>query len=205
MNFWCSARERLGLRSSLLVCVRGLNRRPSKRASKPWKQKPNLKPRLEVILMEDLHNYGLKGHIVRVRRGFGRNNLIPTGRAIYATPQNIMEHNAVEAPKDSAKRDASTFLTKFLDDKKLEIQCDCSEDDLFITEHDISRAFRKQLRVQVPLDRVFLNDPIKQFGSSMVTIGLDNGTELEVPLEVSVKCETENPSCSSASTDSSLV
>ena len=202
MNFWCSARAHLCLRSSLVVCTRSLNKRASKRASKPWKQKPNRNPRLKVILMEDLHNYGLKGQIVRVRRGFGRNYLLPTGRAVYATPENIMELNAVEAPEHSVKRDPSTFLIKFLDDKKLEIQCDCSEEDVYVTEHDISSAFRKQLRVQVPLDRIFLNDPIKQFESRTVTIRLDNGTELEIPLEVFAKHKTEEPLYSNASTES---
>ena len=111
----------------------------------------------------------------------------------------------MEAPKDSSKSDPSTFLTKILSDKKLEIHCDCSEDDLLISEQDISLAFRRQLRVHVPLDRIFLNDPINQFGSSTITIGLDNGTELEVPLEVSAEYGIEEPIFSSASTESSLV
>lgn len=193
MNFWHSVRPYLYLRSSLIVCTRGLR----KRASKPWKQKPNRNPRLSVILMEDLRNYGLKGQIVRVKRGFGRNFLLPTGKAIYATPQNITEHNAVEAPVSNATQDPSTFLTKFLDDKRLEIHCECNEEDLFISEHDISWAFRKQLRVHVPLDRIFLQNPIKQFGSSVITIGLDNGTEFEVPLNVLGKYGAKESSFSS--------
>ena len=198
MNLWCSARLRLCLRSCLLVCARGLK----KRASKPWKQKPNRDPRLAVILMEDLLNYGLKGQIVRVKRGFGRNYLLPTGKALYATPQNIMEQNAVEAPEDSTKSDPSTFLIKYLDDKRLRIRRDCSEDDLFISEHDISLAFRRQLRVHVPLDRIFLTGPIKQFGSSTVTVGLDNGTEIRIPLDVSAEDETVEPNFSSALNES---
>ncbi len=44
---------------------------------------------MEVILLEKVGKLGAIGAKVSVRAGYGRNYLIPTGKAIYATPENI--------------------------------------------------------------------------------------------------------------------
>ena len=41
---------------------------------------------MEIILKEDVVNLGYKNDIVKVKSGYGRNYLIPTGKAIVATP-----------------------------------------------------------------------------------------------------------------------
>ena len=41
---------------------------------------------MEIILKEDVVNLGYKNDIVTVKSGYGRNYLIPTGKAIIASP-----------------------------------------------------------------------------------------------------------------------
>ena len=41
---------------------------------------------MEIILKEDVVNLGYKNDIVNVKSGYGRNYLIPTGKAIIASP-----------------------------------------------------------------------------------------------------------------------
>ena len=41
---------------------------------------------MKIILKEDIHNLGYKDDVVEVKSGYGRNYLIPTGKAIIATP-----------------------------------------------------------------------------------------------------------------------
>ena len=41
---------------------------------------------MEIILKEDVINLGYKNDIVKVKNGYGRNYLIPTGKAVVATP-----------------------------------------------------------------------------------------------------------------------
>ncbi|MBQ2877447.1 MAG: 50S ribosomal protein L9, partial [Bacteroidaceae bacterium] len=41
---------------------------------------------MELILKEDVINLGYKDDIVKVKDGYGRNYLIPTGKAVIATP-----------------------------------------------------------------------------------------------------------------------
>ena len=41
---------------------------------------------MEIILKEDVVNLGYKNDIVNVKSGYGRNYLIPTGKAVIASP-----------------------------------------------------------------------------------------------------------------------
>ena len=44
---------------------------------------------MEVILLEKLDNLGGLGEKVSVKSGFGRNFLIPKGKAVFASPENV--------------------------------------------------------------------------------------------------------------------
>lgn len=46
---------------------------------------------MEVILLKKVENLGTLGNVVKVKAGYGRNYLIPTGRAKMATKANIAE------------------------------------------------------------------------------------------------------------------
>ena len=41
---------------------------------------------MQVILKEDVHNLGKAGELVKVKPGYGRNFLIPQGKAVIAKP-----------------------------------------------------------------------------------------------------------------------
>ena len=46
---------------------------------------------MEVILLEKVHKLGTLGEKVNVKSGYGRNYLIPNGKALPATPENLEE------------------------------------------------------------------------------------------------------------------
>jgi large subunit ribosomal protein L9 len=52
---------------------------------------------MEVILLEKIENLGALGDRVKVKPGYGRNFLIPKGKAAPATPENIAEFEARRA------------------------------------------------------------------------------------------------------------
>ncbi len=60
---------------------------------------------MEVILLEKVENLGSLGDRVRVRPGYGRNFLIPYGKAKLATPENIkdLEARAAELARAAAE------------------------------------------------------------------------------------------------------
>ena len=62
---------------------------------------------MEVILLKKIENLGALGDKVTVRAGYGRNYLIPTGRAVFATKENL---EAFEARRAELEKEAAEAL-----------------------------------------------------------------------------------------------
>lgn len=63
---------------------------------------------MEIILLQKVENLGNLGDRVKVRPGYGRNYLIPQGKATEATPVNIARFEARRAELEKAATDALT-------------------------------------------------------------------------------------------------
>ena len=61
---------------------------------------------MEVILLEKIHNLGELGEKVRVKPGYGRNFLIPNGKAVAATEKNVADFESRRAELEKAQQDA---------------------------------------------------------------------------------------------------
>lgn len=59
---------------------------------------------MEVILLEKIRNLGVLGDRVKVKSGYGRNYLVPKGKAVYATESNVkkFEQRRAEFEKHAA-------------------------------------------------------------------------------------------------------
>ncbi|KAF0192641.1 MAG: large subunit ribosomal protein L9 [Gammaproteobacteria bacterium] len=64
---------------------------------------------MDIILLEQITNLGELGDLVKVKQGYGRNYLIPLGKAVAATPDNKAKFEArrAELQKTAAERLAS--------------------------------------------------------------------------------------------------
>lgn len=62
---------------------------------------------MELILLEKVHNLGDLGDTVRVRPGYGRNFLLPRGKAVPATPENVKKF---EAEREGLQQQAAEKL-----------------------------------------------------------------------------------------------
>ena len=60
---------------------------------------------MELILLEKVQNLGDLGQKVRVKAGFGRNYLVPQGKAVPATPANVERFEAMRAELEKAAKD----------------------------------------------------------------------------------------------------
>ena len=71
---------------------------------------------MEIILKEDIVNLGYKNDIVNVKSGYGRNYLIPTGKAVIASPsakKMLAEELKQRAHKlEKIKKDAEAMAAK---------------------------------------------------------------------------------------------
>ena len=66
---------------------------------------------MQIILLEKVANLGILGDIVKVKDGFGRNFLIPQGKAKRATETNKAEFAARRAELEKQQADILTVAT----------------------------------------------------------------------------------------------
>ena len=70
---------------------------------------------MEVILLENISNLGGLGDKVDVKSGFGRNYLIPQGKAVPATESNVAAFEARRAELEAAAAETLTAAQKRAD------------------------------------------------------------------------------------------
>lgn len=61
---------------------------------------------MEVILLEKMPNLGNLGDTVKVKPGYGRNFLMPQGKAVMATPENVAKFEERRAELEKAAAEA---------------------------------------------------------------------------------------------------
>jgi large subunit ribosomal protein L9 len=144
---------------------------------------------MQVILKEDVHNLGKAGELVKVKPGFGRNYLIPQGKAIAATAANVkeIEHQkkVIAAKQAQLSKDAQSMADKLA---AIEVQIERQageEDKLFgsVTSRDIESALADK-GVTIDHKKVHMPDPIKTIGYHTVEIRLGNGVTGKIKVVV---------------------
>src|SRR4051812_29366450 len=120
---------------------------------------------MEVLLREDIENLGNRGQIVRVRRGYGRNYLLPHGIAVAASAANMRQIEAekrVLAKREDRDKAAADAASASFDGLELTFERKAGEEGrLFgsVTTIDIARALEEQGRV-VERHKIRLKDAI---------------------------------------------
>jgi large subunit ribosomal protein L9 len=145
---------------------------------------------VEVILLEKIENLGNIGSRVRVKPGYGRNFLLPQGKATLATPENIARFEAMRAELERKAGDALAIAqTRAQQLAGVQITLSAkagTEGKLFgsIGTIDIAEACTRA-GVEVDRSEVRLPDgPIRVLGEHHVEIHLH--TDVNVPLTVTV-------------------
>ena len=148
---------------------------------------------MDVILLTKVANLGNIGDRVKVKSGYGRNFLLPKGKATLATPDNVKKFEARRAELEKIARDqfqdAESRAAAFKD-FKLQITAKAgTEGKLFgsIGTADIAeattRAGHKLARAEVRLP----TGPLRTVGDHMVALHLH--TDIDVQLPVTITAE----------------
>jgi large subunit ribosomal protein L9 len=145
---------------------------------------------VEVILLEKIDNLGNIGARVKVKPGYGRNYLLPQGKATLATPENVAKFESMRLELERKAADSVTAAqarAQQLAGVQLNLSAKAgTEGKLFgsIGTIDIAEACT---RAGVPVDRseVRLPDgPIRVLGEHHVELHLH--ADVNVPLTVTV-------------------
>ena len=149
---------------------------------------------MQIILLDKVVNLGNLGEIVRVKDGYARNFLIPSGRARRATASAKLEFEAKRAGLEKAaavKLAESQAVGEKLTGTTVKLTQKAGVDGrLFgsVTNADIAEELNKTGYKVVKAQIRMPNGPIKMVGDSTVSIALH--TDVVVDITVSVYGET---------------
>jgi len=149
---------------------------------------------MEVILKEDVPNLGLRGDVVKVAEGYGRNYLLPRKMAMHATEANKA---VIEQMKDSAARRSASEksqaeeLASKLSPVELSFTRKSGEaGHLFgsVTSADIAAELAAK-GFDVDRRKIQLTDPLKTVGD--ITVGIRLHREVTAHIKVTVVAEAQ--------------
>jgi large subunit ribosomal protein L9 len=144
---------------------------------------------MKVILKEDIPRLGRMGQTVVVAPGYGRNYLIPQGKAILATSKNVkaLEHERmlIQRKADLVRKEAEGLagkisgLTLTLTRKVVE------EDKLYgsVSVSDISQAL-EEAGVKIERKLIKLDEPIKSLGEFKISIKVHHEVTAKLAVQV---------------------
>ena len=149
---------------------------------------------MQIILLDKVVNLGSLGDVVRVKDGYARNFLIPSGRARRATQNAVAEFEArrVELEKAAAAKLAEAqALGEKVAAATLKLSQKAGVDGrLFgsVTNHDVAEELNKQGFAVAKAQVRMPNGPLKNVGDYTVSVNLH--TDVTVDVAVTVLGET---------------
>ena len=145
---------------------------------------------MQIILKENIENLGFKDDLVKVKNGYGRNYLIPQGKAILATSsaKKVLEENLKQKAFKEKKiiQDANKLGEKLMTlDIKISSKVG-SGDKLFgsVSAPDLAKSFDTQ---GYEIEKNAISIPgktIKRLGSYQARIRLHREVSIQFPFEV---------------------
>jgi large subunit ribosomal protein L9 len=131
---------------------------------------------MKVLFIKDVGGVGRHGEIKDVADGYAMNHLIPNGFAVQATADKVKAH-AETVQKNQVAREhelqALTASVQSLEGVRVDIAARATEKGgLFksISAPDIQKAIKEQKKIDIPVDAIQLEKPLKQIGEHQVQI-----------------------------------
>jgi len=144
---------------------------------------------MKIILREDVANLGKAGEVANVRDGYGRNYLLPQGKAVRADEKSLrrLEHDKRVIFQKQAKLKASAeAVAQKLGGMQITVARKVGEQDKLygsVTTHDIAAEVAKN-GLELGHSAFQLAEPIKNLGTFDVPVKLDAGVTAAVKVWV---------------------
>ena len=144
---------------------------------------------MQVILKEDVANLGYKDDVVTVKSGYGRNYLIPQGKAVIASPSalKVREEDLKQRAHKLEKIKADALaLTAALEGVSLTISAKTSSTGTIfgsVNNIQIAEALEKLGHI-VDRKQIVIKDTVKEVGNYKAIVKLHKEVSVEIPFEV---------------------
>lgn len=149
---------------------------------------------MELILKETISTLGQEGTIVKVKPGYGRNYLLPQGKAVLANVQNksILDRSlaTIKAKLEQERQQAEALSKKLAGITITIVQLSGDDSRLFgsVTSTDIHQKLA-EMDIAIDKKQIVLADPIKTLGEFTVKIkvGFQMTTDIIVKIVPSIE------------------
>lgn len=143
---------------------------------------------MELILKQDVENLGFKDDLVVVKNGYGRNFLIPQGKAILATisaKKVLAEKLKQSQVKEKQAIEEANKIVKKLEKLELKISAKSENDKLFgsVTNSEISKEL-SSVGFEIEKKCIQLSSSIKKIGSYTAKIRLHREVYYDLNFDV---------------------
>ncbi len=145
---------------------------------------------MELILLEKVQKLGDLGDKVKVKPGYGRNYLVPSGKAVPATAENIAQFEARREELEKAayaKLSTAEDRSKALEGFEIVLAANASEEGKLygsIGPREISKAVSDR-GIEISKAEVIMGEgPIRYTGEHVVLLHLHADVETEIKVTV---------------------
>jgi len=145
---------------------------------------------MKVVLLENLRKIGSIGEIIEVKRGFARNYLISTKKALYASKENILEVKKTEedlGKKDAEKKKDAKKVSEQINNKEYKIKKLSTENkELYgsVKPTEISKLIKDIDKLDIKPSMIQPLKEIKSLGKFKVKIILHSEIDSEITINV---------------------
>ena len=145
---------------------------------------------MKVILLENLRRIGSIGEIIEVKRGFARNFLISSKKALYASKENIAEVQKIKAElgkKDVEKQKEAKKISEQINHKEYEVKKLSTENkELYgsVKPTEISKLILENDKVEIKPSMIQPINEIKSLGKFKVKVTLHSEVDFQITVNV---------------------
>ena len=150
---------------------------------------------MKVILLENLRRIGSIGEVIEVKRGFARNYLISSKKALYASKENIAQVEKIKSDlgqKDVEKKQEAQKISEKINGKEYTIQKLSTENkELYgsVKPTEIAKLLHENDKLDIKPSMIQPINEIKSLGKFKVKIILHSEVDSEITINV-VTAET---------------
>ncbi len=163
-------------------------------------------PSTQIILTENVPGLGAEADVVKVRRGYARNFLLPTGKAYEVTKRTLRQLDSLKAKR--AEREAGELneaedLARRIGKLKVTFMLNTGETGKAfgsITANDLAERLKQELSREIDRHLLVLEHPIKTTGEHEVPLKLSHAVVAKFKFNVK---STEEPKPEAAAEEAS--
>jgi large subunit ribosomal protein L9 len=147
-------------------------------------------PSTEVILTDNVPGLGAEADVVKVRRGYARNYLLPRGKAYEVTPTALRQLDTLKkkrAEREAGELNEAEELGRKIGKARLTFTLATGESGKAfgsITTQDIVTRMKNELGLEIDRHKVVLERPIKDTGEHEVAIKLHHDVIAQFKFDV---------------------